>query len=392
MLFEPLARGARFGDVDAGIELLLDVRALAACGLACVVALGAAIGAGDASGPRSADGVRGRGCSSRWPGRCCRSSVTDSSPSPSAGRWRRRRGAWLAGWHVVGGGVVVATRASAALAGLLVGSALLFWGLGGSWDADGYAPDARPRLAAAHAGDATGDATGDASLTMTSLAGALVYLDDARTASLRAPFVRAPCSPRARTPSACTRATARTTWPPRASRSSPGEEIALVALGPTLSFHAMADELALRVDRGGEGDPRDEGDEGVRRATEEHVGPGGFAVVAGALLVFLGGGHRHERVASAHGRAARAGRGGGGGHDVGAGALSAGAPGVPLPFGAARRDGRGVGGRGRSCLPSCGARCKHAGSRRWLVFASRAPAVARRSSRWVAGTPWRRWG
>ena len=72
-------------------------------------------------------------------------------------------GAWLAGWNDAGAGVIVATRGAAALAALLVASALLFWGLGGGWDEDGYAPDPLPRFAAAHVG--TG--SGGSSLTLT---------------------------------------------------------------------------------------------------------------------------------------------------------------------------------------------------------------------------------
>jgi hypothetical protein len=182
-------------------------------------------------------------------------------------------GAWLAGWHDAGAGVVIGTRGAVALASLLIGSSLLFWGLGGSWDDAGYSPDAQPPVVAVHAGAGGSETT----LTLTSLAGTLVFIDDARTPSLRAPFVRAPLTagphalrlhPGDGTPDAVL---------PRVE-AAPGEEIALVPLGPTLSFHTMADQLALR-DRSGA--------PVVRRAVEEHVGPGGFAVIAGALLALL---------------------------------------------------------------------------------------------------------
>jgi hypothetical protein len=156
---------------------------------------------------------------------------------------------------------------------MLVGAALLFWGLGGSWDDEGYTRDTQPRLAVVH----VGAGTGDASLTMTSYAGAGVLLDDARSPSLTAPFVRAPIAPGSHVLRVRPGDGADDIVLPRVDVGA-AEEIALVPLGPTLSFHTMADELSLR-DRAGA--PL------VRRTAEEHVGPGGFAVVAGALLALL---------------------------------------------------------------------------------------------------------
>jgi hypothetical protein len=182
-------------------------------------------------------------------------------------------GAWLAGWHDVGAGVVVGTRGAAALAAMLFGSALLFWGLGGSWDDDGYTPETHPRVAAAH----VGAGASEASLTMTSLAGAVVFLDDARTSSLRAPFVRVPIAAGTHALRIHPGDGADDALLPHVEVGQ-GEEIALIPLGPTLSFHTMADELALR-DRAGAST--------VRHVVEEHLGPGGFAVVAGALLSLL---------------------------------------------------------------------------------------------------------
>jgi hypothetical protein len=182
-------------------------------------------------------------------------------------------GAWLAGWHDARLGAVVGTRGAAALGAMLFGSALLFWGLGGSWDDEGYMPEPHPRVVAAH----VGAGTGDASLTMTSLAGAGVFLDDARTPSMHAPFVRAPVAAGTHALRVHPGDGADDALLPRVDVAA-GEEIALVPLGPTLSFHSMADELALR-DRAGA--------PVVRHTVEEHLGPGGFAVVAGALLALL---------------------------------------------------------------------------------------------------------
>jgi hypothetical protein len=156
---------------------------------------------------------------------------------------------------------------------MLFGSALLFWGLGGSWDDDGYTPETHPRVVAAH----VGTPAGEASLTMTSLAGAAVFLDDARTSSLRAPFVRAPLAAGPHALRIHPGDGADEALLPHIE-VAPGEEIALIPLGPTLSFHTMSDQLALRDHVGAAV---------VRRVVEEHLGPGGFAVVAGALLSLL---------------------------------------------------------------------------------------------------------
>ncbi len=271
-LFEPVARGARFGEVDAGLVLLLDGRALAACGLVCAVSLGAA--AVLATRPPPERGWRPWAWLQLALAAALVSALADGFLTVAIG-WglASAAGAWLAGWHDAHAGVVAGTRGAAALGALLFGAGLLFWGLGGSWDEDGYTPELHPAVVAVHAGAGAGDS----SLTMTSLSGAAVFLDDARTPSLRAPFVRAPLSEG-----------------PHAIRVHPGdgaddaqlapvdvaagEELQLVPLGPTLSFHTMADELSLR-DRSGAA--------AVRHVVEEHVGPGGFAVVASALLALL---------------------------------------------------------------------------------------------------------
>ncbi len=105
--------------------------------------------------------------------------------------------------------------------GFVMGAALLFWGLGGSWSPDGeYSSDLAPRFAAVtvkaekpeaeekesatpgrteHKADARPDpkaTTGQGYLTLTSLPGSLVYMDDSRTplltrdgSPLQSPFV-----------------------------------------------------------------------------------------------------------------------------------------------------------------------------------------------------------
>jgi hypothetical protein len=267
-LVEPCAR---VGGLDAGFELLLDSRGLAACALACVATLAA--GAVLASRPPAQRGWR----TWAWLQLALSGalvSVLGAGFLTVAMGWTlaSAAGAWLAGWYDAGAGAVVATRGAAALAALLVGAALLFWGFEGSWD-DGYTPDPQPRFAAVH----VGGGAAEASLTMTSVAGATVYLDDARTSSLRAPFTRAPLAAGSHPIRIHPGDGADDAVLARAE-VAPGEEIALVPLGPTLSFRTLAEQLGLH-DR--------QGAPVVRRALEEHAGPGGFAVVEAALIALL---------------------------------------------------------------------------------------------------------
>jgi hypothetical protein len=272
VLFEPLFRGARFGALDAGIELLLDVRALVACGLACAATLAAAVVV--ATRPAPERGWKPWAWLQLALAGTLLAFLADGFVTAAVG-WSLAAiaAAWLAGWHDEAAGVAAATRGALALAAMVAAAALLFWGLGGTWDDGGYAPDARPRFAAVR----TGGSGAEASLTMTSAAGARVFVDDARTTELRAPFVHAPLPPGVHAlrvhPGDGADDVALTHVDARA-----GDEIAIIPLGPTLSFHAMADSLAVRG-RGGQ--------PAIRRALEEHVGPGGVAVVAGALLGLL---------------------------------------------------------------------------------------------------------
>jgi hypothetical protein len=272
-LFEPLMHGPRFGEVDLGVDLLLDVRSLTVCALACVVALTAA--GVLATRPAPERGWRTWAWLHLALAGALASFLADGFVALAMG-WSlvAAATAWLAAWRDAAAGVVAATRGAVALGAMLAGAALLFWGLGGSWDAEGFARDARPRFAAVHAAPGAGDA----SLTMTTAAGATVFVDDARAAPLRAPFVRAPIPAGSHELRVHLGDAVDDALLARLD-AAPGEEIALVPLGPTLSFHAMADQMALR---GRTGQPA------ARRVAEEHVGPGGLSVVAGALLALLG--------------------------------------------------------------------------------------------------------
>lgn len=272
VLFEPLARGARFGLFDAGVDLLIDERAAAACGLVCGIALAAAIVL--ATRPPPARGWKPWAWLQLALAGALLSFLADGFVTAAMG-WALAgaAGAWLAGWRDPGAGVAVATRMALGIVAMLAAASLLFWGLGGTWDDAGYASDPQPRLVAVEAGPPGAEAT----LSMAEPVGARVFVDDGH-ASLRVPFARASL------PSGNHWFRVRTgdggeDVPVAAVDVAPGAAIAIVPLGPTLSFHAMADELGLRS-RAGRST--------WRRAIEERVGPGGVAVVAGALLALLG--------------------------------------------------------------------------------------------------------
>jgi hypothetical protein len=313
-LYEPVARGARFGQLDAEIDLLFDPLSATYCAFACLVALGVAVFV--ATGPAA-----GRGwCSWAWLQLSLAAAlvafVADGFVGTAVG-WSMAgaAAAWLAGWNDARAGTVAAMRSAIAIAAMLVGAVLLFWGLGGAWDGDDYAPDLQPRFAAVHVGgwpDKHPDgalrsldqaapgasnapsrppqraphpeehptAAGSGSLTFTGVPGATVFVDDARTASMQSPFVGVPV--RAGT---------------HALRIHSGDgsndhvlgrvvfeegegEVALVPLGPTLAFRAIADQLALR-DR--------DGHTPGRSVLEARSGPGGAAVVAASLVALLVG-------------------------------------------------------------------------------------------------------
>jgi hypothetical protein len=272
VLYEPLLRGARFGSLDAGIDLLLDPSALAACGLACAVTLAAAVVI--AGRPAPERGWRPWAWLHLALAGSLLAFLADGFVTAAVG-WTLAvvATAWLAAWHRAAAGEAVAMRGALAVAAMVAAAALLFWGAGGSWDDGGYTPEPRPRFAVAR----TGSGGPEASLTMTTVAGAQVFVDDARTTELRAPFVRAVLPPGPHALRVHPGDGAEDVLLARVT-VAPGDELALVPLGPTLSFHAMADALALR-ERGGQ--------PAIRRALEDHVGPGGVAVVAGALLALL---------------------------------------------------------------------------------------------------------
>ena len=203
-------------------------------------------------------------------------------------------------------------------AGLLLGVAVLFWGLGGRWMDDGtYQPDLDPRIAAVNV---TSDGAplspddpslkggqgtrGRGFLTVTALPGSLVYLDDSHTPLLAAdglpihtPFVRYPLAGAVHSFRIAPDDTFRLTeggshaafvveggvLPNYTVQHIPfggDREVALVLFGPTLTFREMRDQLAVSDAKGSHP---------VRASLRQRRGWGGLGLLTLAgLLVFVG--------------------------------------------------------------------------------------------------------
>lgn len=269
-MLDPFARGVPLAGLEAPLDLWMDGRAAVECTLACAVATGVALVL--ARRPAGERGWRPWTWLHLALAGAMLSFLADGFAGLALG-WSlsAAASAWLAGWSNARAAAVAASRGALAIASLALGAVLLFWALGGDWDADDYGVDAPDGIAAAHLGQRGGAAT----VTMTAPGGALAYLDDSRLPLARVPFVRAAVPAGAHVVRVVTRA-----GEEEAARVmlAEGEEAALVPLGPTLSMHAMRAELAVRDARG---------DAPVRLALEQRVAPGGVSVVAAALLLFL---------------------------------------------------------------------------------------------------------
>jgi hypothetical protein len=274
-LLEPIAGGAHIGQLDASLALWFDPIAAAGALLACMVALVAALLA---------------------PGRVARESgwrawawiqvtleaaliafLADGFVTTAIG-WSLAAlsAAWLAGWTDADAARVAATRGAVAIGALMVGAVLFFWGLGGAWEGDDFVPDVQPRFVAARAGAATARTQGG-TVTLTGAAGALVFVDDARRDSLRAPFVRVPVQGGSHGFRIHRGVATEDAVVPRVSFDG-GDEIALVPIGPTLTFRTIADQLALR-DR--------HAVDAIKRSVESRQGPGGLPLVVAALAAWF---------------------------------------------------------------------------------------------------------
>jgi hypothetical protein len=287
-LFEPLAASARIGQLDAGLALWFDPTSAVASALACAVALGGALRA--PSTPSGADDWRVLGWIHLALAGALVSFLADGFVTTAVG-WSMASAAaaWLAGQAHPRAAAVAAARGALATAALLVGAAILFFGLGGGWDGDEYAADAQPQFVAVRAAGwesapgeppdpemLGGSPARAGSVTLTSAPGARVFVDDARKESLRAPFVRVAIRGghtfRIRRGDAADDAVVGRVAFER------GDEIALVGLGPTLTFRGISDELALR-DRHGQAP--------VSLALAAREGPAGIPIVPGAFVAWL---------------------------------------------------------------------------------------------------------
>jgi hypothetical protein len=268
-LFDHVVSGTRLPGLESPLDLWLDGRSVVTCGVACAVAC--------AAGVRL---LRGRSFERTWPRwawlqlallGALLAFLGDGLITVVAG-WSLAGGAgvWIAGWHDPRASVLAAAWAVVAGGAVVVGAALLFWGLAGSWEGSDYEVDP-PSLAAVRVEGRPGEAT----LTLTGAPGALVFLDDARVAALHSPFVRAQVTPGAHVVRIAaggqTDVTSRVVL-------APGDDAVLVPVEPTLSLHAMRDALDLHDSHG---------EPVFRRALEARLAPGGVGVVAATLLAWL---------------------------------------------------------------------------------------------------------
>ncbi|MDP8999339.1 MAG: hypothetical protein M3O46_04435 [Myxococcota bacterium] len=315
-LFEHIARGARFGQFDGEVDFLLDPLSATFCALASLVALGASVFI--ANGPPADRGWRVWAWLQLSLAGATIAFIADGFVGTAVG-WSiaGAAGAWLAGWNHAGAGIVMAMRSAVAIAAMLLGAVLLFWGLGGSWEGDEYVPDPQPRFTAVHVGgwpepvhasgtegsssgvehasasstdvpsapsqhaqraDAQLAAGGGGSLTFTSMPGAVVFVDEARVPSKRSPFVGVPVRAGIHTLRVRPGDGSNDEILGSVAFDDAGNEIALIPLGPTLMFRAIADQLVLR-DR--------QSETAVRSAVELRTGPGGATVVAASLVALL---------------------------------------------------------------------------------------------------------
>ena len=268
-LFDHGVRGAQLPGLEAPLDLWLDERSAVTSGVACIVACACSVRL-----------LRGGSLERSWPRWVwlhlallggLLAFLGDGMITIAAG-WSLAgaAAAWLAGWRDPRQSVLAAAWVVTAGVTSLLGAAVLFWGLGGSWDGAQYQADP-PQLAAL----LTPGRPGAATLTFTGAPGALVFLDDARAPSFSAPFVRAPVTPGAHVVriggGGSFDATCRVIV-------AEGDDALLVPVGPTLSLHGMRDALDLH-DRHGE--------PVFRRALEARAAPGGLGVVAATLLAWM---------------------------------------------------------------------------------------------------------
>jgi hypothetical protein len=290
-LLEPITPEARVGQLDVSLGLWFDPLAGGAAVLACVVALAAAV----------------------------------LLPAETARRWGWRAWAWiqltlaaalvafladgfvttalgwslaslsvasLVGWSSPRAARVAATRGAIAIAALLVGAVLLFYGNAGSWDGDDFVPDPQPQFVAARIGEdlashapppaparagEPAEARLGGTVTLTGEAGALVFVDDARRDPLRSPFVGVPVRAGLHGFRVNRGGATEDVAVPRVAFEG-NDDIAIVPFGPTLAFRTLADQALLRDHRG---------EPAVGHGLASRLAPGGMALLTAVLLALL---------------------------------------------------------------------------------------------------------
>jgi hypothetical protein len=286
-LFEPLVRCVRIGQLDVGIDLWFDRLSAASCCMVCVIALGTSRFLAGLLPTRHA--WRAWAWLELTVAGALLSSLADGFVTMAMGWTLVTLGAtWLASWTDGRVAAVTATRAAAGIAALTVAASLLFWALGGAWQDNEYVPNLRPRFAAVRdergvtpppqVRDGAADEPVPGSLTMTSVPGATVFVDDARSAAARAPFVRTQLSAGSHVlrihPGGLTEDAIVGPF-----TIALGDAIALVQIGPSLSFREIAAELMVRD---GSGNGPEAG-----RALAQRTSPLGASVVVTVLLILL---------------------------------------------------------------------------------------------------------
>jgi hypothetical protein len=293
-LLEHIGSGARFGELDAEVDLSFDRLSATCCMLACSIALTVAVVLATAPPPER--GWRPWAWIQLSLAGALVTFVADGFVGVAIG-WAMvsAAGAWLAGWDDSRRWFVAAMRGAIAMAAMLAGAILLFWGQGGSWDGDDYLPDSPMRFATVRGLDwlRAGAADG-ASLTLTNMADAEVFIDDARTPVARSPFVKVPVPAGTHALRVRTGDGSNEDILGRVNFDADTDPVVLVPLGPALSFRAIAEQLVL-VDAtpgaaatpGVAATPGRLSDAPARPTLELHTGPGGALVVASSLVALL---------------------------------------------------------------------------------------------------------
>jgi hypothetical protein len=262
-LLQPILRGARIGQLDAGIDFWFDGLSAGASALTCLVAMATLV----VIARRPAEERRWQ----TWAwvelslSGALVSFLADGFVALAIG-WSLAAAAatWLAGWSDARAGALAATRSAAAIGAMLLAASLVFWGLGGRWEGAEYAPNSQPRYVEVTGAsrplplpvaEALPDSEGQGSITLTGRPGARVFVDDARAVSLRSPFVAAPIAAGAHT--------IRIHAGPASDDATlnvsvgSGVDVELLPFGPSLSMRQIAVQLSLDADNGRPGDDDD---------------------------------------------------------------------------------------------------------------------------------------